>query len=82
MNRDTAIRAYQRVKEWERRASTRLLAELRQAGACDPIPLTLHNWGQCGGEEPYKTLDRRYRYEQERIWRTAERLANAFARYF
>ena len=77
-----AVSRYNRVKRWERRASMRLLADMRAQGAQDPIPLTLHNWGRCGGQEPYRTLDRQYRGRQRRIWDTPNRLGSAFARGF
>jgi hypothetical protein len=80
--RETAVRAYRRVQAWERTASARLLDDMRRQGACDPIPLTLHNWGTCGEQEPYKTLARLYNYRQRRIWDEAKRLGDHFARYF
>ena len=81
-NTPLAVSRYNRVKRWERRASMRLLADMRAQGAQDPIPLTLHNWGRCGGQEPYRTLDRQHRGRQRRIWNTAHRLESAFARGF
>lgn len=82
MSRDEAIEAYGRVRDLERTQTRRLLADLRARGACDPIPLTLHNWGRCNGTQPYADLDREYRYRQRVIWDRAARLSSAFARYF
>lgn len=82
MTRAEASDAYRRVKEIERAQTARLLADMRARGACDPVPQTLHNWGRCGGKEPYMTLDREYRHRQREIWDRASRLGKAFARYF
>ena len=82
MTRETASNCYRRTKNWERNATRRLLADMCARGACDPIPLTLHNWGRCGGKEPFQTLDREYRHRQQAIYERASRLGAAFARYF
>lgn len=82
MTREQAIRAYERVKAWERSATMHLLQDMHRQGACDPIPLTLHNWGYCAGQEPYRRLHREYEYRQRRIWDTTNRLRESFARYF
>lgn len=82
MEREQAINAYRRVKDWEAKATRNMLRDLRRRGACDPIPLTLHNWGHCAGREPYKTLDRYLRWKDERITEQANRLAEYFARFF
>jgi hypothetical protein len=82
MTREQAIEAYGRVGRWEKRASAQLLADMRAKGACDPIPLTLHNWGKCAGREPYKSLCRYYDWKQRQIWDAGERLQSAFAKYF
>ncbi len=82
LTREQAIEAYRRTTAWAERAHARLLNDMRKRGACDPIPLTLHNWGRCNGTEPYKQMDREYRYRSNRIYRESERLSNAFGKYF
>lgn len=82
MERETTIARYQRVSDWQHRATLALLADMRERGACDPIPLTLHNWGRCAGQEPYRTLDRLFRYRQAQIDARAKRLRAHYARAF
>ena len=82
MKRDKAISAYRRVQAWSGIASQRLTAEMRAQGAEEPVALTLHNWGRMAGREPYRTLDRRMRGRQRRIWDASKRLGDFFARSF
>jgi hypothetical protein len=98
MNRETAQRAYQRVREWEQRQTQRLREAILIPffGGCG---CRMHNcrvnYESNGFRESPITIDgrtyshgelaalsKRFDYEQRKLWDTAKRLQTAFARHF
>lgn len=80
MTKHEAIKAYRRVKEWERRVTRGLIEDIRRrSGGAGPHEI--HNWGM-NRREPYYSLSREYRHRQDRIWSETRRLSSAFASRF
>jgi hypothetical protein len=97
LTRDQAINAYQRTRAWEQRRHEQLRQSIlvRFFGGCG---CRMHNcqvsyaWGIDEGSitrdgvtyshPELVKLAKRYGHEERKLWDTAARLQNAFAKYF
>jgi hypothetical protein len=84
MERNKAIEAYRRTKEWSQQANARLQAELESRAGTGINPHLLHNWSIGNTPEAYRlsVIKRWHDHAQQAIWDTSTRLSDAFARYF